>query len=91
MSDATSLDRGAGVVGKGEVDTLEKLAELDQEEIVRGYMAGFDKRNGMLLSMGESKSYYHGWLNAQVDRGRMKSSKAQQLLAHEIVHRRKHG
>lgn len=74
-------------VGKGEVDTLEKLAELDQDEIVRGYLFGFDKKNGMLLPMEESKSFYHGWLNAQVDRGRMKSSAAQINLAYEYVRR----
>lgn len=74
-------------VGKGEVDTLEKLAELDQDEIVRGYLAGFDRRDGMDVPIGKSKSFYHGWLNAQVDRGRMKSSAAQQKLAREIVMR----
>lgn len=76
-------------VGKWEVDTLEKLAELNQDEIVQGYLAGFDKSNGMDVPIGKSKSYYHGWLNAQVDRGRMKSSKAQQLLAEAIVSRKR--
>ena len=52
-------------------------------------MDGFDKRDGAKVPVGKSKSYYHGWLNAQIDRGRMKSSEAQRRLAHEIVHRRK--
>lgn len=73
-------------VGFGEIDTLEKLAELDQEEIVRGYRAGWDDPK---VPIAESKSFYHGWLNAQVDRGRMKSSAAQQRLAHEYCQRGK--
>lgn len=83
-----NVNRGDRKVGFGEVDTLEKLAELDQDEIVRGYLDGFDKIHGHEVPIGKSKSYYHGWLNAQVDRGRMKSSDAQRSLAHEIVHRK---
>ena len=71
-------------VGKGEVDTLEKLAELDEAEIVRGYKAGWDDP---MVPIAESKGFYHGWLNAQVDRGRMKSSEAQRRLAYEYVRR----
>lgn len=71
-------------VGKGEIDTLEKLAELDSDEIVRGYMAGLDDAT---VPIAESKSFYHGWLNAQVDRGRMQSSEAQRRLAYEYVRR----
>lgn len=70
---------------RGEIDTREKLAELDQAEIVRGYLAGWDDPT---VPIAESKSFYHGWLNAQVDRGRMKSSDAQRKLVHEIVNRR---
>jgi len=77
------LDR----VGVGEVDTLEKLAALDQDEIVRGYLVGFDKHHGHEVPIGETTSFYHGWLNAQVDRGRMKSSAAQTSLAREYVDR----
>lgn len=78
--------RATDVVGVGEVDTLEKLAELDGAEIVRGYFAGLDDPS---VPVNESKSFYHGWLNAQVDKGRMKISVAQQRLAREYVERKR--
>ena len=76
-------------IGVGEIDTLEKLSALNEDEIVQGYLAGFDKKNGMDVPIGKSNSYYHGWLNAQVDRGRMKSSAAQTALAYEYVRRQR--
>lgn len=76
--------RDADRVGAGEVDTLAKLDELDGVEIMRGYLAG---TKDATIPVGESKSFYHGWLNAQVDAGRMKISVAQQRLAREYVAR----
>jgi hypothetical protein len=87
MNDSAAITDRTAKIGKGEIDTLEKLAELDEDDIVRGYRVGFDKKDGMLLPMGETKSFYHGWLNAQVDRGRMKASAAQVSLAYEYVRR----
>ena len=67
------------MIGKGEIDTPEKLAELDQQEIVAGYLAGMEDEH---VPLSKSVSFYHGWLNAQVDRGRVRLSDAQRKLAH---------
>ena len=82
--DGPTFDSVEPVVGKGEIDTLEKLNALDQEEVVAGYMGGWDDPS---LPIGKSPGYMHGWLNAQVDKGRMKSSEAMRRLANEYVNR----
>lgn len=69
---------------RGPIDSLAKLAELNEVEIVQGYREGWDDPT---TPIGKSKSYLHGWLNAQVDKGRMKSSDASRKLAHEYVTR----
>ena len=76
-----------GRTDRSEVDTLEKLASLNQADIVRGYLVGFDKVHGAEIPIGENRAFLHGWLNAQVDRGRMKSSSAQMKLAAAYVAR----
>ena len=58
---------------------------MNNDEIVAGYSAGMDDPS---VPIGKSKSYMHGWLNAQVDRGRMKPSEAMRKLAHEYVRAR---
>lgn len=67
-----------------EIDSLEKLAALDEADILQGYREGWDDPR---IPIGKSKSYMHGWLNAQVDRGRMKGSAASAKLASEYVGR----
>lgn len=67
-----------------EVSLLEQLRQLNEDEIVRGYRAGWDDPT---VPISENKSFYHGWLNAQVDRGRMKPSDAMRKLAAEYVGR----
>ena len=73
-------------IGNGEISTLEELAELDGDEIVLGYTEGYDDPK---VPIGKSRSYYHGWLNAQVDRGRMKASEAQRRLVGACAGRRR--
>lgn len=65
-----------------EISLLEQLRQLSEEEIVAGYRAGWDDPT---VPMSQSKSFYHGWLNAQVDRGRLKPSEAMRKLAAEYV------
>lgn len=71
-------------VGKGEVSLLDQLREMVEAEIVAGYRAGWDDSTP---PSGKSKSFIHGWLNAQVDRGRMQPSEAMRRLAAEYVGR----
>lgn len=67
-----------------EVKTLAELRGLDSDEMVRGYITGFD-RNAIFPVDGGNKSFIHGWLNGQVDCGRLQSSDAQRELARLIV------
>lgn len=69
-----------------EVSLLSQLEQLVEAEIVRGYRAGWDDPT---VPLKENKSFYHGWLNAQVDRGRMKPSDAMRKLAAEYVGKRR--
>lgn len=72
----------SGKVGKGEVSLLDQLKQLVEDEIVLGYREGWDDPKP---PTDKSRSYVHGWLNAQVDRGRMQPSEAMRRLAHEYV------
>ena len=81
---APTLETVKPIVGKGEIDTIEKLYALNQDEIVQGYREGWRNRD---IPIGKSASYMHGWLNAQVDCRYMESSEAQRKLAHDIVSR----
>lgn len=67
-----------------EIDSLAKLAELNEAEILEGYRWGWRNRE---VPIGKSKSFMHGWLNSQVDCGHMKGSAASQRLAYEFVNR----
>lgn len=67
------------------VRTKEELALLNDDDILAGYMAGLDgcQEPGTAFS----RSYWHGWRNAQVDRGRIPIDDAQCQLAREVVGR----
>ena len=67
-----------------DVDSLVELDGLDQEEVLEGYLAESDA-----IPIGKSKSYLHGWLNRQVDRGLLPISEAQKKLAHLVIERSK--
>lgn len=70
----------------GEVETLEELDSLLIEEIVAGYMAGYDDH--INPPIGKSRAYIHGWLNAVADRTG-KISHAQFRLVTLVVERNK--
>ena len=78
------VEKTLPTIGKGEIDTLEKLDALDSDEIKAGYYEGWTEP---AIPIGKSASYMHGWLNAQVDKGRMQPSEAMRRLAHEYVRR----
>lgn len=65
------------------VRTKEELALLDGDDILAGYRAGLD--GGEEPGTAFSRSYWHGWRNAQVDRGRAPIDDAQTQLAREVV------
>lgn len=72
-----------------EVETLEELAALDSDEMVRGYNCGYEAGRP---PEGASRSFMHGYLNGQADRGRFAITPAQRKLAHLWVNRGgKHG
>lgn len=60
------------------------LETLDDAEIIEGYQDGLE---GFPCSGNRSRAYWHGWQNAMVDKGRMKSTVAQQFLARDVVAR----
>jgi hypothetical protein len=65
------------------VATAADLRNLDDDEIVAGY------RDGLACAdepgSDKSRSYWHGWRNAQTDKGRTPVDINQQRLAHELV------
>ena len=65
------------------VATVEELSALDNDEIVEGYMDGFD--NEPAPGDNRSKSYWHGYRNGQVDGGHVAADAAQVALAKEII------
>ena len=68
--------------------TMEELDALDQDLILKGYRAGLDDAPDYTQ---KSQSYWHGYLNAEVDRGKCPISKEQQELARAYIERQKSG
>lgn len=64
------------------VRTIAELSYLDSDEIVAGYRDGFA---GEPCGGNRSRSYWHGWRNAQIDKGRMPPDDAARSLAAETV------
>ncbi|AZW14229.1 hypothetical protein CS344_20155 [Bordetella bronchiseptica] len=67
------------------VRTKADLDLLDHDEIVQGYREGL--AGAAQPGSDKSRSYWHGWRNAQVDRGWAKPDDAQCQLAREYVGR----
>lgn len=66
------------------VATMLDLSTLDEAEIVEGYRDGFA---GWDCGNNRSRSYWHGWRNAQSDRGKTKPDDAQANLVREYLAR----
>lgn len=69
------------------VSTVSELETLDEAEIVEGYQDGL---NGEPKPSGNrSKSYYHGWRNGMMDRGKIPQDKFSINLAYEFISKQK--
>lgn len=67
------------------VTSKAELEQLDDEDVVAGYMAGRDGASEP--GSDRSRSYWHGWRNGMVDSGRAQIDDAQVMLAREVVGR----
>ena len=61
------------------VETLEDLERLDQDDVLAGYRFGLDCE--IEPGSDRSRGFWHGWRNAQTDRGRAKMDEHQSKLA----------
>lgn len=60
------------------ITTLEQLDAIDSDACVKGYMAGFSNQPDYTQ---RDKSYWHGYMNGQADKGHMPISTEQRELA----------
>lgn len=67
------------------LSSITELATLDNDDCLAGYFAGLD--GDPEPGSDKSKSYWHGWRNGMMDRGRMPIDAAARNLAHEYVRR----
>jgi len=65
------------------VATVAELSALNSDEILEGYLDGFD--NETAPGDNRSKSYWHGYRNGQVDGGHVAADAAQAALAKEVI------
>ena len=65
------------------VETVADLNNLDDDEILAGYISGLTFSDDP--GSDKSRSFWHGWRNAQTDKGRTSLDIYQQRLAHELV------
>lgn len=64
------------------ISTVAQLVALDQAEVVEGYRDGL---NGEPCGDNRSTAYWHGWSNAQRDKGLQPPTPESTALAHELV------
>lgn len=64
------------------ITTVEALKSLNEDEIVKGYLAGF---KGTPDYTQRSNAYWHGYMNGQVDCGAMPISTEQRMLARDVI------
>ena len=65
------------------ITTKEQAMQLDDELCVKGYLVGFKDQQPDYTQ--KDQSYWHGYLNGQVDCGKMKPSIEQLALARDWV------
>lgn len=65
------------------ISSLRELDLLDADDIVAGYRAGRDGASEP--GSDKSKSYWHGWRNAMMDRRQIPHDEASTSLAREFV------
>lgn len=69
-------------MNRKKIATLAELKELDEQEIVEGYLSGFsgDPEPGN----NRSESFWHGWRNGASDKSG-KTDRHQRFLAVQII------
>ena len=65
------------------ISSARELEVLDEADCVAGYRAGLD--GSPEPGSDKSKSYWHGWRNGMMDKGRLPIDGAARNLAHEFV------
>lgn len=66
-----------------EVATVQDLNNLDEKEMVAGYLAGIN--NDSQPGSDKSRAYWHGWKNGMCDKGRMVPTDIHRGLVMQIV------
>lgn len=64
------------------ITTVKALNQLDSDLMVSGYRAGYKNLPDYTQ---RDQSYWHGYLNGQVDGHHMQKSDEQRILAREVV------
>ena len=67
------------------VSTLTDLNNLDQDEVLQGYRSGWDGLSEP--ESDKSRSFWHGWRNAMIDKQIIPSDEECANLAEEYVRR----
>ena len=80
MSDQENIERVP-------VEDIATLRELDERDILHGYLAGLAGREEPGVEF--NRAYWHGWRNGMRDKGRIPGDAAMAKLAHEIVQSRR--
>lgn len=70
------------------VETKSDLEQLDDDEILAGYRAGLS--DPQEPGSDKSRAYWHGWRNAQIDRGRIPVDASAYRLARDMLGSRVH-
>lgn len=65
------------------VETKADLETLCEDDVLAGYMDGLINQNEP--GSDKSRGYWHGWRNAQTDKGRAPVDVSQQRLVREII------
>ena len=65
-----------------DIITKEQLEKLDKDFCIQGYVHGYSDTPNHTM---KEQSYWHGYMNGQVDSGRMPPSITQIMLAADIV------
>lgn len=65
------------------LSSLNDLGALDVEDCVAGYRAGWD--GAPEPGSDKSKSYWHGWRNAMMDKGKLPLDESARNLAAEYT------
>jgi hypothetical protein len=69
------------------VSTTADLANLDGDEILAGYLAGY--KGEPEPGSDKSRSFWHGWRNGMADAGRVKIDAEQRALVAAIIRRQR--